>query len=441
MRSFYIHRLGCPKNDVDAEYIAGFLQKQNLIEVNEAEDADLLIVNSCGFIQPAKEESINAVLSLAGLKNRDGDKKLVLTGCLSHRYAEEIAAEIPELDGVFWLADFTEIARLLNPKAGRLVARRENPETYPIYDFPRALRPGEAFAYIKISDGCDNRCSYCAIPDIRGQFRSKRMEAICDEARYLLDNGKKELILVCQDSTAYGRDLYGSPQLMPLLGKLSALGGEFWIRVMYLHPARLDENLIDYMIDNRKICSYFDLPLQHSEDEMLRIMGRGIGRRRIEELLERIRSAKARAAIRTNFIVGFPGETEEQFERLCGFMERQRFDRLGAFVYSAEEGTPAASFSGQVDEDVKESRYARLMELQQQIAFENNDNEVGRRMEVIVDAVDRGRETAVGRTRFDGPEIDQSIRLGFGDTAPGDIVSVIVTGCDGYDLLGERAEV
>jgi len=441
MKSFYIHRLGCPKNDVDAEYIAGFLQQQNLTEVDDPESADLLIVNSCGFIQPAKEESINAVLSLAGLKDITRSQKLVLTGCLSQRYAADLASEIPELDGVFGLADFTDISKLLSENSPRLVAQGENPETYPIYDFPRALRPGEAFAYIKISDGCDNRCSYCAIPDIRGHFRSKPIEAICDEAQYLLDNGKKELILVSQESTAYGRDLYRSARLIPLLDQLSGLDGEFWIRVMYMHPARLDEKLIDYMIDNRKICSYFDLPLQHIDDDLLRVMGRGVGRRQIEKLLERIRTGRERAAVRTNFIVGFPGETEEQFEQLCSFVETQRFDRLGAFVYSAEEGTAAAAFPEQVDEATKERRYNRLMELQQQIAFEINDDEVGRRMEVLIDEVDAAGKTAVGRTRFDAPEIDQSVRLDSGDTSPGDIVTVTITGCDGYDLLGERAGV
>jgi len=441
MKYFYIHRLGCPKNDVDAEYIAGYLQKQNLSEVDDPDRADLLIVNSCGFIQPAKEESINAILTLAGQKSKTQGRKLVLTGCLSQRYAAELADEIPELDGIFGLSDFTDISKLLNGSQNRVIARHENPTAYPIYDFQRSLRPGEAFAYIKISDGCDNRCSYCSIPDIRGHYRSKPIGAICDEAGYLLENGKKELILVSQESTAYGRDIYGETRLISLLDEISNLSGDFWVRLMYLHPGRLDEKLIDYMIDNPKICNYFDLPLQHIDDDLLRAMGRKVGRPQIEKLLERIRAGKERTAIRTNFIVGFPGESEAQFERLYEFVEVQRFDRLGAFVYSAEEGTPAERMPDQIEEKVKNERYDRLMDLQQQIAFENNETVVGCRMEVIVDEVSSDGKSAIGRTRFDAPEIDQSVKMDFGDMAPGDIVMATITGCDGYDLLGERAEV
>lgn len=441
MKSFYIHRLGCPKNDVDAEYIAGFLQKQNLVEVDNPEEAELLIINSCGFIQTAKEESINAVLSLAGLKKKVTGKKLVITGCLSQRYAKELAEDIPELDGVFGLDDFTDIAKILPSESRQVISRHDLPDSYPSYDFPRALRAGESFAYIKISDGCDNRCSYCAIPDIRGHFRSRTIESVCDEARYLLDHGKKELILVSQESTAYGLDLYGRPRLISLLDALSGLDGEFWLRVMYLHPGRLNQELVDYMIDNRKICSYFDLPLQHINDDILRAMGRMVTRRDIESRLDMISAAKSRAAVRTNFIVGFPGETEKQFDELCRFVEERRFNRLGAFSYSAEEGTPASGFPGQIDDKVKERRYHRLMELQRQIAFENNDDEVGRRSEVIVDEVDGETGLAVGRSRFDAPEIDQSVKLKISGVAPGDIIPVIITGSDGYDLMGERYKI
>ncbi len=440
MKSFYIHRLGCPKNDVDAEYIAGFLIAHNLTETENPEDADLLIVNSCGFIQPAKEESINAVLSLARFKNTASGRKLVVTGCLSQRYATELAGSIPELDGILGLNDFTHIEDLLKGKAGPIVAQRENPMVYPDPDFPRAPRSKEAFAYLKISDGCDNRCSYCAIPDIRGHFRSRSIESILREAEFLLDKGKRELILVSQESTAYGRDLYGAPQLISLLDRMSALDGEFWIRIMYLHPARLSDELIDYMIDNPRICSYFDLPLQHINDDILQAMGRRVTRLEIERLLDKIHSGRGRAAVRTNFIVGFPGETEAHFEDLYEFAAARRFERLGAFQYSAEEDTPAAAFPGQVDDEVKEERYHRLMELQQQIAFENNDDEIGKHMEVIIDEIESGGQ-AVGRGRYDAPEIDQNIRFEPGGAGAGEIVTVTITGCDGYDLLGEREEV
>jgi ribosomal protein S12 methylthiotransferase len=441
MKSYYIHRLGCPKNDVDAEYIEGFLQQQNLTAADQPEKADLIIVNSCGFIQSAKEESINAVLSMAKLKEMGHGKKLIITGCLSQRYAADLARDIPELDGIFGLDNFTGIRQLLDRDGHRVIERHDNSDTFADYDFPRAVRPHEPFAYIKISDGCDNRCSYCAIPDIRGHFRSKPIEAVCREAELLLEAGKKELILVSQESTAYGLDLYGQPRLIELLEGLSGLGGHFWIRVMYLHPARLKEDLIDYMIDNRRICSYFDLPLQHINDELLLAMRRKMTRKHVEAILERIRSGKSRAAVRTNFIVGFPGETDNYFEELCRFVESNRFDRLGAFTYSAEEGTPAAVLPDQVDEDIKDERYHRLMELQQQIAFENNDREVGRSLEVIIDEVDSGSGRATGRTRFDAPEIDQNIRFDASGATQGDIVTVTITGCDGYDLLGEREEL
>jgi ribosomal protein S12 methylthiotransferase len=441
MKTYYIHRLGCPKNDVDAEYIAGFLRQQNIDPAASPEDADLLIVNSCAFIQPAKEESIDAVLSLAKLKENAKGKRLVITGCLSQRYAEELARDIPELDGIFGLDDFTDIAKLLGDHKSPIVSRHENLRTYRDYNFPREIMASEPFAYIKISDGCDNRCSYCAIPDIRGHFRSRPIETICREAEFLLDQGKKELILVSQESTAYGRDLYGKPRLIGILDEISKLGGDFWLRIMYLHPARLSEDLIDYMIDNRRICNYFDLPLQHINDELLQAMGRKVTRHRIGEILERIRSAESRAAVRTNFIVGFPGETEEQFEELCRYVEERRFDRLGAFVYSAEEGTPAAEMPDQITEESRERRYHRLMEIQQQIAFENNDNDVGQRFEVLIDEVDTDNGHAIGRTRFDAPEIDQNVRLDGTDMTPGDRVLARVTGSDGYDLLGEREEV
>jgi ribosomal protein S12 methylthiotransferase len=440
MKRFYIHKLGCPKNDVDADYIAGFLRSQNLLQVRDPEQADILIVNSCGFIQPAKEESIDAVLSMARLKGSAQGKKLIVTGCLSQRYAAELEREIPELDGIFGLYDFTDITKLLNGHHDRLILSKDAPQEYPVYNFARTINPDEFFAYLKISDGCDNRCSYCAIPDIRGHFRSRIMDAIVEEAGFLLESGKKELIIVSQEATAYGRDLYGRSQLIPLLDRLSQLNGDFWIRVMYLHPARLSEDLIDYMIDNSRICSYFDLPLQHICDDILEVMKRKVTRDRIEKLLDRIRSARERAVIRTNFIVGFPGETDQHFEELCRFIEGQCFDRLGAFVYSREDGTRAAELKNQVDETTKEKRYHKLMELQQQIAFDRNLEEVGRCYDLLVESVDKASCISYGRTRFDAPEIDQTVRLGFDDIEPGEFVKVKITGCDGYDLIGGRTE-
>jgi len=438
MNSFYIQRLGCPKNDVDADYIAGFLRLHQLVQVDRPEDADLLIVNSCGFIQAAKEESIDAVLALAKLKENQNRKKLVITGCLSQRYADELRRDIPELDGIFGINDFAGLKEVIEGTAGQVVIRNANPTVFQGCDFPRAINPAESYGYIKIADGCDNRCSYCAIPNIRGRYRSSPIDDICREARWLLDNGKRELILVSQESSAFGRDLYGKPRLIELLERLIRLDGDFWIRVMYLHPARIDAELVDYMIDNPKICNYFDVPVQHIDDALLRAMGRKVTSDQIERVIDLIRARQERAAIRTTVMVGFPGETEAQFEELCRFIEKRRFDRLGAFTYSAEDETPAAALPGRIDDETKEWRQHRLMEIQQEIAFENNRAEKGRQLEVIVDGANGNGRAAVGRTRFDAPEIDQTVRFDSADVNPGDLITVTITGCDGYDLLGER---
>lgn len=438
MRRFHIHKLGCPKNDVDADYLAGFLLKQNMVPVDDPEKADLLIVNTCGFIRPAKEESIEAALTMSQLKKGARGTKLILTGCLSRRYAFELAEGIPELDGIFGINDFANIRNWLDGGQTGFMPLSENPKAFSEYDFSRILVPEESFAYIKISDGCDNRCSYCAIPDIRGPLRSRRIEAVAEEAAYLLDNGKKELILVCQEATAYGRDLYGEMQLLQLLDRLSSIDGYFWIRVMYMHPARLTEEVIDYMIDNPKICSYFDIPLQHINDRILAMMNRRVERQRIEKLLDYIKSSQSDSAVRTTFIAGFPGETDSEFEELYKFVEERRFDRMGVFEYSLEEGTAAATLPGQIEDHVRRERHERLMLLQQDIAFERNEAEAGRFVEVLVDKVDNENKTAVGRTRFDAPEIDQVVRLDFSDITPGEFVNIAVDGFDGYDLLGRR---
>ena len=437
MKTFYIHKLGCPKNDVDADYIAGYLKNKGLTQETIPENADILIVNSCGFIQSAKEESVDAVLDLARLK-KNGDKKLIITGCLSQRYAGELAKEIPELDGIFGLDSFTEIVGILGEGNGQRVVQQQNPLQYREFDFERVVETNQVFAYLKISDGCDNRCAYCAIPDIRGQFRSRPIEKIVAEARFLLASGKRELILVSQESTAYGRDIYGKRRLFDLLDELSGLKDDFWLRIMYLHPARLDRELVDYIIDNERICNYFDLPLQHINSQLLASMGRQIDRKGIVELLEYIRSRRERSVIRTNFITGYPGETEAMFEELCDFIREFKFDRLGAFAFSPEEGTRAEGLPNQVKELERERRYHKVMEIQRDIAFDKNEDDVGKSFEVIVDNIDREKHQSCARTRFDAPDIDQIVRLPFADCVPGDILSAKITGCDGYDLFGAR---
>lgn len=440
MKSFFIRRLGCPKNDVDADYIAGFLASKGWREVKHPEQADVLIVNSCGFIESAKEESIEAIFTLAQLKEASPSKKLILTGCLSQRYARELEWQIPELDGIFGIENVTAITKLLSKEKLVSVSPVDHRHRYLRYNCNRSINRQEPFAYLKISDGCNNRCSYCAIPDIRGPLRSRSMTAIVDEARYLLDSGKRELILVSQEATAYGKDLYGSPRLLPLLERLTKIAGTAWIRVMYLHPARLEKGHIDYMVDNPAICAYFDLPLQHIDDRILGRMRRRVGRQRIEEVLDYIRNREAKTAIRTTFIAGFPGEDTEAFEKLYCFVEKWRFERMGSFAYSQEEGTPAATLRQQVGEMTKQRRLDKLMVLQQSIAFENNLAAIGSRMEVLVDTVDADGGIAIGRSRFDAPEIDQTVRFSSTDVKPGDFVTVTIDGVDGYDLLGERGK-
>jgi len=442
MKRFYIHKLGCPKNDVDADYLAGYLRQLQMIQVDSPEAADLMIVNTCGFIQPAKEESIEAILTLAQLKGIGIGRKLVVTGCLSQRYAASLREEVPELDGIFGIDAAATLGRFVGGAWLATTAVSIAPLRYPEYGFSRTVDPNDVFAYLKISDGCNNRCSYCAIPNIRGGFRSRTMEAVSEEARYLLDQGKRELILVSQEATNYGLDIYGRAQLIPLLDKLTALdgGSGFWVRVMYLHPARLSHELIDYMIDNPVVCAYFDVPLQHINDRILQSMQRQATRSNIEAVLGHIRSRPERSAIRTTLIVGYPGETEEEFDELSRFVEEQRFDRMGAFVYYPEDDTPAATLAGQLDDRVKQDRHARLMALQQEIAFEQNQAEVGRQIEVLVETVDSSTAAAVGRSRFDAPEIDQTVRLDAMGLHPGDFITATITATDGYDLIGIRGK-
>ncbi|MFH1701540.1 MAG: 30S ribosomal protein S12 methylthiotransferase RimO [Candidatus Zixiibacteriota bacterium] len=440
MKRYYIHKLGCPKNDVDAEYLSGYLGNLGFQKTDDADDADYIIVNTCAFIRDAKEESIDSILHLIKIKDRKKDSRVIVTGCLAQRYSHDLVKDIPEIDGVLGLDNITQIRDLMDNKDAKIAIAENNSREYREFQIDRELDPNQVFGYLKISDGCNNRCAYCSIPDIRGRFRSRKMENILNEARYLINHGKKEIILVSQECTAYGLDLYGRQCLSSLLDGLSGLDGDFWIRIMYLHPGRLTSDLIDYIIDNPKICNYFDLPLQHCSDDILRAMGRKTTRSSIEKLISKIRQKKMRSAIRTNFIVGFPGETEKQFEELCSFIEEIEFDRLGAFVYSREENTKAADMPNQVEHKTKDERYHHLMEIQREIALTRNENDIGERFEGIIDRVNFEEGYSIARTRFDAPEIDQEVNLKNIDLRPGEFIPIIITGYDGYDLLGTREE-
>ncbi len=438
---FYVHKLGCPKNDVDADYISARLIADGHEPVTDPKQAESVIVNTCGFILPAKEESINEILCIGQLKKDGRLKTLYASGCLAQRYGDELLVGMPELDGAFGLGAIDSLAEAVSSfSTNRKSVKKEsryldyiNYEDRPVFDsYP--------YAYLKISDGCNRGCSYCAIPSIRGKYRSRPVESIVREAEFLTNNGKKELILVSQEATLYGFDLKDRPSLIDLLQALEAIEGVRWIRVMYLHPSQLDPKLIEYLADDNKTLNYFDLPLQHVNSDILTAMGRQIDRSQIERLMRTVRSISPDAVLRTTFIVGFPGETEAQFEELKDFVGEYEFDLMGVFAYSREEGTLAAALDNQIHEGVKVKRRDELMTLQQEIVFGKNETLIGTVQEVIIDSMD-GNAAAVGRTRGDCPEIDQEVYVRGENLVDGDIISVRIDSADGYDLCGTKVEV
>ncbi|MBD3403562.1 30S ribosomal protein S12 methylthiotransferase RimO [candidate division GN15 bacterium] len=436
---FFVHKLGCPKNDVDADYISARLIDAGHEPVGSPEEAESVIVNTCGFITAAKEESINEIIRLGQLKQSGQLKTLLATGCLTQRYGDEMLKEMPELDGTFGHGALNSIARAVggNNGNGHRPERTVKLETRKLGYISwkhRFIAEPYPYAYLKISDGCDRACTYCAIPGMRGRFRSRPIDSILNEARFLATNGKKELILVSQEATCYGYDLPGRPGILDLLKELEQVDGIEWIRLMYLYPAALDDALVDYMAADNKTLNYFDLPLQHINSEILTAMRRRVERSHVEHILERIRATSDDAVVRTTFIVGFPGETDGQFEELRDFVEYYRFDRMGVFPYSPEEGTPAEQMASQVPEKVTLERMDELMNLQREIAFERNNSLIGSLQTVIIDAVD-DNGVGLGRTAGDCPEIDQEVSVTGENLAVGDLLRVRVDRVDGYDLV------
>lgn len=435
---FYLLKLGCPKNDVDADYLAGRLIAAGHRPVERPEEASALIVNTCAFIDDAKEESIDRILELAVYKGGDETLKLFVTGCLAQRYADELRSEIPEIDGIFGLGEWEQVAAAMSADRttkqtaitdSRLLTFKAGEDRYISDRFP--------YAYLKISDGCNRQCSYCVIPSIRGRFRSRSIDSIVREAAYLARNGKREMILVSQDTTLFGRDLKDGSNLIGLLKALDEIEAVEWIRVMYLHPAQVNESLIEYLAaDGNKTLAYFDLPLQHIDSDLLKAMKRPYSEERIRSLIESIRRASSRATIRSTFIVGFPGESQRQFERLLGFVEEMELDRVAAFAYSREEGTPAAELAQQIDEKTRMQRLDGLMITQSEIAFDKNDSLIGTSVEVILDSL-IDENTARGRTPGDCPEIDQEVVVCGSDLEAGQVVQVRIEAVDGYDLIGK----
>ena len=417
----YLESLGCDKNRVDSEkLLSELLEKYEGSEVTlDPSEADIAIVNTCSFIGPAKEESINTILDLAEYKKSGRLKKLIVAGCLVERYKDEIRKELPEIDEIASVKDYVR----------RLDSQMKRVES------------GERFTrYLKIAEGCDKYCSYCIIPRLRGRFRSIPMDMVLEEARELVEDGAKELILVAQETTLYGTDLYGKKSLHLLLHALSEIEGLVWIRVLYCYPEEIELPLIEELRDNPKVCHYLDLPIQHSSDRILKAMNRKTRREELKEKIALLRREIPDICLRTTLITGFPGETEEDFQDVLSFITEERFDRLGVFPYSQEEGTPAANMENQIPESVKNKRLSRIMELQQEIAFQKTEEQRGRILKALITGYDEEEGRVILRSYMDSPEIDSFIFVKGPERESGDFVQVKVVDTEGYDLIGEYCE-
>ena len=434
--------LGCDKNRVDSEVMLGLLQERGYQPVADEAEADIIVVNTCCFIRDALEESIETILEMAKYKIEGKCKGLIVAGCLGQRYEAEFFNEIPEVDAILGTAAYEEIAdaadRILNGEHAFKCLEDINQPMKDDNGKLRVLSTAPYFAYLKISEGCDNHCTYCVIPQMRGRHRSRTMDSLVEEAELLAGQGVKELVIVAQDTSIYGRDLYGEPKLHELLEKLSEVEGIRWIRLLYCYPETLTDAMIAVMAQNEKICHYIDMPIQHGCDTVLKRMGRKSSQQLIRDVVGKLRAAMPDIAIRTTLIVGFPGETEEEFAALCRFVEEMRFDRLGVFSYSQEEGTPAAQMPDQIPEEAKEERRAIVMEIQKGIAAALCAQEIGKTVEVLVEG--RLPEEAVycGRTRRDAPDIDGMVFFRAEEEAySGDFVSVHIREAGDYDLMGD----
>lgn len=433
--------LGCAKNQTDAETMLGILKDKGYNLVTEPVQADILVVNTCGFIESAKQESIDTILEMAEYK-KGRCRLLIVSGCLAERYHNDITKELPEVDAIVGTGDYQRIAEVVEEAlgGGRPLFCGHINDT-PEEGLPRVLTTPSYTAYLKIADGCDNNCTYCAIPMMQGRLRSRRIEDITAEAQALADAGVKELILIAQDTTRYGKDIYGEYALDKLLEELCKIKGIEWIRVHYFYTEAVTENLISVMASQKKICNYIDMPIQHVNDTILRRMARRTNRREIEEKLMLIREKMPEAVIRTSLIVGFPGETEEQFSELYEFVKKARFDRMGVFAYSQEEDTPAAEFTGQLDEETKAKRLDKLMQLQQKISAEINQNKIGTVLEILTEGYDEENFMYFGRSRGDSIGVDSTVYFAAEDEVElGEIVYVEILDADEYDLTGKQVE-
>ena len=437
--------LGCDKNLVDTEVMLGMLASRGYQMVEDESEADIIVINTCCFIHDAKEESIQNILEMADLKKTGRLKALIVTGCLAQRYKEEIIQEIPEVDAVLGTTSYEEIAHVIDGvlsdspmEHGDVRLTMKDVDYLPVTDTHRMVTTGGHFAYLKIAEGCDKHCTYCIIPKVRGDFRSVPMEHLLEEAQNLADGGVKELILVAQETTMYGTDLYGEKRLPQLLRALCKISGLRWIRILYCYPEEITDELIQVIKEEPKICHYLDLPIQHASDGILKRMGRRTSRAQLIETIEKLRREIPDIALRTTLITGFPGETQEQHEELMDFVDQMEFDRLGVFTYSPEEDTPAASMPDQIPEEVKEERQAELMELQQDIVFDQAEDRIGEELLVMIEGKVADENAYVGRTYRDAPNVDGLIFVNTSEELmSGDFAKVKVTGSADYDLIGE----
>ena len=449
MKKVLFISLGCDKNLVDSEKMLGLLGDSGYAIVEEESEADAIVVNTCCFIHDAKEESIETILEMAEWKQKGNVKALVVTGCLAQRYQDEIEEAIPEVDAVIGTTGYTEIVKILDQLLDKSEIEHEEEHSLlsccPSIDLlpaslsdKRVVTTGGYTAYLKIAEGCNKRCTYCVIPYIRGRYRSFPMEDLLEEAERLAKSGVKELILIAQETTVYGTDLYGRKALPELLRKLCQIDGLSWIRILYCYPEEITDELIQVIKEEEKICHYLDIPIQHSEDRILRNMGRKTNRAELISLVEKLRSEIPDIVLRTTLITGFPGETEDEFEHMLDFVDEMEFDRLGVFPYSPEEGPKAAEMEDQVPDEVKEQRRDAIMELQQEISAGAAADRIGEEMSVLIEGYLYEEDIYVGRTYMDAPKVDGNVFVrSEEEMISGDIVPVRITGANEYDLMGD----
>lgn len=431
--------LGCDKNLVDTEVMLGMLTGKGYSITDDENEADVVVINTCCFIGDAKEESINNILEMAELRKSGQIKALIVTGCLAQRYKEEIQTEIPEVDAIIGTTAIDTIVETLEGVlAGQSHNHIEDINLPPVYDKKRIVTTGGHYAYLKIAEGCDKRCSYCIIPKVRGNYRSVPMESLIAEAKQLVEFGAKELILVAQETTLYGKDLYGEKSLPKLLHELCRIDGLYWIRILYCYPEEITDELIETIRTEEKVCHYLDIPIQHASDNILKRMGRRTNQQELRDMIAKLRERIPDICLRTTLITGFPGETQEDHEELMAFVDEMEFDRLGVFTYSAEEDTPAATFDDQIDEELKKDRQAEIMELQQEIAFEKAQDAVGRIVLAMIEGKLPDEHAYAARTYMDAPGVDGLVFVQTSaELMTGDFVKVKITGSYEYDLIGE----